>query len=188
LIGPVLRIVIFFMAGTSPSADGFAALASAGCHAVTGMARRHAYSAPAFARRGRPNMGVEPACRGGSHEPGCGHAKRRADRHHRGASSAIAMPAYLQQMSSEIDLTLRVLLTKSAERFIDPQVAAWLADEAYVSYDPKLRPIEVAKRSFGIVVLPASANMLASTASAWPRPRLRRCCWPASRQLCSSRA
>lgn len=81
-----------------------------------------------------------------------------------GASAAIAMPAYLQQMNSEIDLTLRVLLTKSAERFIDPQVAAWLADEAYVSDDPKLRPIEVAKRSFAIVVLPASANMLASAA------------------------
>jgi phosphopantothenoylcysteine synthetase/decarboxylase len=81
-----------------------------------------------------------------------------------GSSAAIAMPAYLQWLSQEIDLPLRVLLTKSAERFLNPEVAAWLADEAYTSDDPKLRPIEVAKRSFAIAVLPASANMLASTA------------------------
>lgn len=81
-----------------------------------------------------------------------------------GSSAAIAVPAYLQWLDQEIDLPLRVLLTKSAERFINPQVAAWLADEAYTSDDPALRPIELGRKSFGIVVLPATANMLASAA------------------------
>jgi phosphopantothenoylcysteine synthetase/decarboxylase len=81
-----------------------------------------------------------------------------------GSSAAIAMPAYLQHLTQEISLPLRVLLTKSAERFLNPQVSAWIAHETYVSDDPALRPIEVAKRSFGIVVLPATANMLASAA------------------------
>lgn len=81
-----------------------------------------------------------------------------------GATAAMVVPAYLQWFQQEIDLSLRVLLTKSAERFLNPQVAAWLVDECYCSDDPALRPIEVAKRSFGIVVLPATANMLASAA------------------------
>ena len=81
-----------------------------------------------------------------------------------GSSAAIAVPSILQWLDQEIDLSLRVLLTKSAERFLNPQVATWLVDECYSSDDPALRPIEVAKRSFGIVVLPATANMLASAA------------------------
>ncbi|HET9894540.1 MAG TPA: flavoprotein [Streptosporangiaceae bacterium] len=81
-----------------------------------------------------------------------------------GSSAAITVPAYLQCLDQQIDLCLRVLLTKSAERFVNPQVATWLVDECYSSDDPALRPIEVAKRSFGIVVLPATANMLASAA------------------------
>ncbi|HEY7146803.1 MAG TPA: flavoprotein [Streptosporangiaceae bacterium] len=81
-----------------------------------------------------------------------------------GSSAAMLMPAYLQSLSQEIDLCLRVLLTKSAERFLSPQVAAWLADEAYTSDDPALRPIELARRSFAIVVLPATANTLAAAA------------------------
>lgn len=55
-----------------------------------------------------------------------------------------------------------MLLTDSAAGLIQPQVAAWYADETYTSDDPTLNPVEFAKRSAAIVVLPA--NTLASAA------------------------
>jgi phosphopantothenoylcysteine synthetase/decarboxylase len=81
-----------------------------------------------------------------------------------GSSAAIGIPSYLVWLRQEIDLSLRVLLTHSAERFLQPQVVAWHADEVYTSDDTGLNPTEFAKRSLGIVVLPATANMLASAA------------------------
>jgi phosphopantothenoylcysteine synthetase/decarboxylase len=81
-----------------------------------------------------------------------------------GSSTAIGIPSYLAWLSQEIDLSLRVLLTHSAERFLQPQVVAWHADEVYMSDDVGLNPTEFAKRSLGIVVLPTTANMLASAA------------------------
>jgi phosphopantothenoylcysteine synthetase/decarboxylase len=81
-----------------------------------------------------------------------------------GSIAATAMPSYLVWLRQEIDLELRVLLTHSAERFVGPQVMAWYATEVYTSGDPALNPTEFAKRSLGIVVLPATANILASSA------------------------
>jgi hypothetical protein len=59
---------------------------------------------------------------------------------------------------------LRVLLTHSAERFVPSQLVAWYADEIFVSTDPALNPTELARRSLGIVVLPATANIIAAAA------------------------
>lgn len=81
-----------------------------------------------------------------------------------GSSAAIELPAYLAWLRQEIDLSLRVLLTHSAERFLQPQVVAWHVDEVFTSDDASFNPTEFAKRSLGIVVLPATANMLASAA------------------------
>jgi phosphopantothenoylcysteine synthetase/decarboxylase len=81
-----------------------------------------------------------------------------------GSSAASGIPGYLTWMRQEIDLSLRVLLTSSAERFVPRQVVDWYADESYTSDDPTLNPTEFAKRSAAIVVLPATANMLASAA------------------------
>jgi phosphopantothenoylcysteine synthetase/decarboxylase len=81
-----------------------------------------------------------------------------------GASAAISVPSYLEWLGQEIDLSLRVLLTASAERFLHRQVTAWIADEVYSSDDPALKPIALARQSLGIVVLPATANILASAA------------------------
>jgi phosphopantothenoylcysteine synthetase/decarboxylase len=81
-----------------------------------------------------------------------------------GSSAALGMPAYFAWLRQEIELPLRVLLTHNAERFLQPQVVAWYADEFYTSTDPGLNPTEFAKRSLGIVVLPATANMLAAAA------------------------
>ena len=39
-----------------------------------------------------------------------------------GSSAAIGIPSYLVWLRQEIDLSLRVLLTHSAERFLQPQV------------------------------------------------------------------
>lgn len=81
-----------------------------------------------------------------------------------GSSEVIALPQYLAWLGNEIDLSVRVLLTRDAERFIQPQVVAWQVDEVYQSSDATLNPVEFAKRSLGIVVLPATANMLACAA------------------------
>jgi phosphopantothenoylcysteine synthetase/decarboxylase len=74
------------------------------------------------------------------------------------------VPAYIVGLRNKIELSVRVLLTHSAERFVQRQVVAWHADEVYSSDDPALNPTEFAKRSRGIVVLPATANMLAAGA------------------------
>ena len=81
-----------------------------------------------------------------------------------GSSAASGLPGYLAWMRQEVDLSLRVLLTKSAERFVPYQVVAWYADETYASNDPALNPTEFARRSLAVVVLPATANMLAAAA------------------------
>jgi len=82
-----------------------------------------------------------------------------------GASGSIGVVQYLTWLRQEIDLPLRVLLTHNAERFVQPQALTWYADEVYTSNDPGLNPTELARRSVGLVVLPASANTLAAAAS-----------------------
>jgi phosphopantothenoylcysteine synthetase/decarboxylase len=81
-----------------------------------------------------------------------------------GSSAAIGLPAYLMYLTNHVDLSLRILLTHSAERFMSRQALAWYADEVYASDDPSLNPTEFARRSAGIVVLPATAHMLGSAA------------------------
>lgn len=81
-----------------------------------------------------------------------------------GSSASLSVPAYLVWLHKELQVRVRVLLTYSAERFVQRQVLAWHADEVYSSDDPALNPAEFAKCSLGIVVLPATANMLAAAA------------------------
>ncbi|GGP82449.1 hypothetical protein GCM10010278_71360 [Streptomyces melanogenes] len=81
-----------------------------------------------------------------------------------GSSAASQLPLYLTWLRQEIDLGLRVLLTADAARFVQPQLVAWYADETCTSDDPALNPVEFAKRSAAVVVLPATANTLAATA------------------------
>ena len=81
-----------------------------------------------------------------------------------GASASIGVVPYLTWLRQEIDLPLRVLLTHNAERFVQPKALDWYADEIYTSADPGLNPTELARRSVGLVVLPASANTLVAAA------------------------
>ena len=81
-----------------------------------------------------------------------------------GSSAAVNLPAYLTHLSSQVDVGLRVLLTHGAERFVPRDSAVWYADEVYSSDDPRLNPAEFAQRSLGMVVLPATAHMLAAVA------------------------
>lgn len=79
-----------------------------------------------------------------------------------GSAATASLPAYLTHLRNGLDMHLRVLLTRSAERFISTQLLRWYVDEVFTPDDPGLNPTEFALRSFGIVVLPATANMLAA--------------------------
>ncbi len=81
-----------------------------------------------------------------------------------GSSAAMLLPEYLVRLRRQAGLPIRLLLTHSAERFVQPQAMAWSADELYRSHAPELNPIEFALRSKGIAVLPSTAHTLASAA------------------------
>lgn len=81
-----------------------------------------------------------------------------------GSAAAANLPGYLIHLGNALDLDLRVLLTRSAERFISAELLHWYATEVFTSDDPALNPTEFALRSAGIVVLPSTANMLAAAA------------------------
>jgi phosphopantothenoylcysteine synthetase/decarboxylase len=81
-----------------------------------------------------------------------------------GSSAVLNLPAYLAHLGSNAGISLSVLLTYSAGRFICRQSVAWYASDVYSSDDPGLNPTEFARRSRGIVVLPATAHMLAAAA------------------------
>jgi len=160
LTEPVLRIAIFFMWFTPVSAEASArpTLSAGG---PTGMGD----GTPEVGAGTAPGMGALPHCP-------CRAGRRTVVRMRddalsiivTGSSSALGMHGYLTWLRQEVDLPLRVLLTHSAERFLRREVAGWYADEVCVSDDPALNPVEFARRSLAIVVLPASANTLAAAA------------------------
>ena len=80
-----------------------------------------------------------------------------------GASASLVLPLYLTELR-ETQGEIVVLLTRSAERFVPREVVGWLADEVITSDSPTLNPIKLALTSKGIVVLPATAHMLAARA------------------------
>ncbi|MFD4656364.1 flavoprotein [Kitasatospora sp. NPDC058444] len=80
-----------------------------------------------------------------------------------GASAALDLPGYLVRLRQSVSAPLRLLLTHGAERFLRAEALAWHADESYGPGD-LLNPTELALRSRGLAVLPATANMLAGAA------------------------
>jgi phosphopantothenoylcysteine synthetase/decarboxylase len=81
-----------------------------------------------------------------------------------GAASALSMPEYLARLRQHSPVPLRILLTHSAARFLQPAAVRWYADEVYTADATDLNPTEFAQRSRCVVVLPATANMLAAAA------------------------
>jgi len=81
-----------------------------------------------------------------------------------GSSAAMDVPDHLNALQRHVRGPLRALLTHSAERFVLPQVVRWLTDETWAADSPDLNPAEFALRSRAVVVLPATAHMLASAA------------------------
>ncbi|MGH3713913.1 MAG: flavoprotein [Micromonosporaceae bacterium] len=81
-----------------------------------------------------------------------------------GAASALSMPEYLARLRQQCPLPLRLLLTHSATRFLQSGALGWYADEVFTADAPELNPTEFALRSRRVVVLPATANMLAAAA------------------------
>lgn len=81
-----------------------------------------------------------------------------------GASAAISLHSHLVALREQVDAELRVLLTHSAVRFVNPEAVARYADRLYTSDDPGLNPTEFAMTSRALVVLPASAHTMACAA------------------------
>lgn len=81
-----------------------------------------------------------------------------------GAAAALSMPEYLSRLRQHIPAPLRILLTHSATRFLQPSAIRWYADDFYTADATDLNPTEFAQRSRCVVVLPATANMLAAAA------------------------
>jgi phosphopantothenoylcysteine decarboxylase len=81
-----------------------------------------------------------------------------------GSAAAIGLPDYLAELGQALDHPLTVLLTETAERFVDPEVASWFADEVLTCDSPGLDPVELAHTAGGLVVLPASGHTLACAA------------------------
>jgi phosphopantothenoylcysteine synthetase/decarboxylase len=81
-----------------------------------------------------------------------------------GSSASIILTAYLTELRAELEHELCVVMTRSAERFVRPEVVGWFADRVLTVDTPQVNPIEVALTARAIVVLPASGNTIASAA------------------------
>ncbi|MFJ4654571.1 flavoprotein [Nocardia sp. NPDC088792] len=81
-----------------------------------------------------------------------------------GASASLVLPLYLTELRKRQQREIVVLLTRSAERFVPREVVGWLAEEVITSDDPTLNPVELALTSDGLVVLPATAHIVAAGA------------------------
>ncbi|MEV5836204.1 flavoprotein [Nocardia sp. NPDC052112] len=81
-----------------------------------------------------------------------------------GSSASLVLPLYLTELRKTQPGEIVVLLTRSAERFVPREVVGWLADEVITSDSPTLNPVELALTSNGIVVLPATAHLVAASA------------------------
>jgi phosphopantothenoylcysteine decarboxylase len=81
-----------------------------------------------------------------------------------GSSAAIIISAYLTELKVELEREITVLMTKTAERFVSPEVVGWFADRVLTCDTPGLNPVEIALKAEAVVVLPATANTLASVA------------------------
>ncbi|MCW2569673.1 MAG: flavoprotein [Mycobacterium sp.] len=81
-----------------------------------------------------------------------------------GSSAAIALPGYVARLRQDLDRAITVLMTKTAERFVRPEVLSWFAENVYTCDTPGLNPVEVALTADAVVVLPATGNTLASAA------------------------
>jgi phosphopantothenoylcysteine decarboxylase/phosphopantothenate--cysteine ligase len=81
-----------------------------------------------------------------------------------GSSAAMLLPAYLVHLKQAVGSELTVLMTETAERFVQPDAIRWIARQVFTRDTPRLNPIELTLTSRAIVVLPASANTLACAA------------------------
>jgi phosphopantothenoylcysteine decarboxylase len=77
-----------------------------------------------------------------------------------GSAATLSLVPYLTEIR-ELDVEMVVLLTHSAERFIPREVVGWLADRVITADSASLNPVQLALTSGAIVVLPASAHLLA---------------------------
>lgn len=84
-----------------------------------------------------------------------------------GSSAIVNLPAYLAVFRSRLDAEVRVVLTSHAAQFLPAHTVALFCDEVLTSAEGlglDRNHVELARWADGFVVLPATANVLASAA------------------------
>ncbi|MCU1450728.1 MAG: flavoprotein [Acidimicrobiales bacterium] len=81
-----------------------------------------------------------------------------------GSSASIVLSSYLTELRAEVGREITVLMTTSAERFVNPEVVGWFSDNVLTCDTPGLNPVKLALTASAVVVLPASANTLSAAA------------------------
>jgi phosphopantothenoylcysteine synthetase/decarboxylase len=83
--------------------------------------------------------------------------------------SVTTLPAYLAALHSELASTLTVVMTRSAQQFLPAQTVGLLANRVVTGDDPARWPTDnqnaLAASHDIVIVLPSTANMLASAAT-----------------------
>ncbi|NUR57788.1 MAG: flavoprotein [Catenulispora sp.] len=81
-----------------------------------------------------------------------------------GTSATLQIPDYLVALRPVLGTGFRVLMTRSATRFLPAESVGWFCSEVITPETPGVNPIELALTATGIVVLPASAQILGCAA------------------------
>ncbi|WP_434741415.1 flavoprotein [Micromonospora sp. SH-82] len=81
-----------------------------------------------------------------------------------GASGALGLPTHLAQWRRVVDAPVRLLLTRSALGFVNPDALRWLADEVIEPGDRRFNPVGFGKTARLLVICPATTNFVVSAA------------------------
>ena len=81
-----------------------------------------------------------------------------------GTSATLQAPEYLAALRSVLGGGFTCLMTANAVRFLPAESLGWVGGRVLTSDAPGVNPVELALTAAGIVVLPASAQILAAAA------------------------
>jgi phosphopantothenoylcysteine synthetase/decarboxylase len=81
-----------------------------------------------------------------------------------GTSATLQVPDYLIALRPVLGAGTRCLMTHNATRFLPPESLGWFGCEVLSPATPGVNPVELALTASSILVLPASAQILATAA------------------------
>lgn len=81
-----------------------------------------------------------------------------------GSSAVLVLPHYLTKITARVGGDLTVVLSSSALRFLSPEAVGWFAETVIEPDAQNVNPVELAIRARGVVVLPATGNVVATAA------------------------